>query len=134
VKALGLTGPGTVGAFTDVTPGDWFHDPVTVAAGAGLVLGVGEGRFAPNALISREEMAVIIARALGNRVPAGDGTELTSFVDRESLSDWAIPGMEAAARAGIVGGDDLHRLAPRANATRAEAVAMVQRMLAVLAE
>ena len=61
VRALGITatdGP----AFEDVANNAWFYSSVTAAAKAGLIVGY-NGYFRPDDLITREEMATIIAKA-----------------------------------------------------------------------
>jgi hypothetical protein len=131
VKALGLNTTGTTGQFTDVTADAWYYGTVNAAASAGLVSGMGAKLFAPNALITREQMAVMVAKALGNKAPAVDGTELNAFSDKSAVSSWAVSGMEEAVKAGIVSGMTADTLAPMANATRAQAAEMIYKMLAV---
>ena len=104
VKALGLSTTGTTGQFTDVADDAWCNGCVNAAVNAGLVSGMGNGLFAPNAPITREQMAVMVANALGNKAPAVDGTELNAFSDSSSVSSWAVTGMEEAVKAGIVSG------------------------------
>ena len=48
--------------FTDVPAGQWYTEAVTWAAENGVVSGVGNGRFAPNGNITREQMASILFR------------------------------------------------------------------------
>ena len=131
VKALGLSTTGTNGAFTDVTPGDWCYATVNAAFYAGLVSGIGDNLFAPNALVTREQMAAMVAKALGSKAPAVNGTELNSFKDKSAVSSWAVTGMEEAVKAGIVSGMTPDMLDPLANATRAQAAAMIYKLLGV---
>jgi hypothetical protein len=132
VKALGLSTAGTNGKFTDVTPDDWCHGYVNAAASANLVYGIGDSLFAPNALVTREQMAVMIANALGSKAPAVNGTELDAFSDKSDISSWAVTGMEEAVKAGIVSGMTPTTLAPLDNATRAQAAAMIFKLLTIL--
>jgi hypothetical protein len=131
VKALALNTSGTTGTFTDVTTGAWYYGTVNAAASAGIVYGIGDNLFAPNALVTREQMAVMVAKALGNKAPAADGTELNAFSDKSAVSSWAVSGMDEAVKAGIVNGMTADTLAPMANATRAQAAEMIYKMLAV---
>ncbi len=73
-----------------------------------------------------------VAKALGNKTPAVDGTELDSFSDKSDVSSWAVTGMEQAVKAGIVSGMTPDTLDPLANATRAQAPAMIYKLLGVL--
>jgi len=131
VKALALNTSGTTGTFTDVTAGAWYYGTVNAAASAGIVYGIGDNLFAPNALVTREQMAVMVAKALGNKAPTTNGTELNAFSDKSAVSSWAVSGMDEAVKAGIVNGMTADTLAPMANATRAQAAEMIYKMLAV---
>jgi hypothetical protein len=104
---------------------------VNAAASAGIVYGIGDNLFAPNALVTREQMAVMVAKAMGTKAPAVNGTELSAFSDSSTVDSWAVSGMEEAVKAGIVSGMTADTLAPLANATRAQAAAMIYKMLAV---
>jgi len=131
VKTLGISGSGT-SIFTDVTPSEWYYNSVSTAIYAGLVSGMGNGLFDPSAPITREQMAVMIAKALGSNAPAVTGTELNAFSDGVSVSSWAVKGMDVSVRAGIANGVTSNALAPLDNATRAQAAKMIYKMLGLL--
>ncbi len=131
-KALSLKTTGTTAQFTDVTADAWYYGAVNAAASAGLVSGTGDNLFAPNALITREQMAVMVTKALGNKAPAVNGTELNAFSDKSAVSSWAVTGMEEAVKADIVSGMTADTLAPLDNATRAQAAVMVYKLLTIL--
>jgi hypothetical protein len=130
-KALVLNTSVTTGTFTDVTAGDWYYGSVNAAASAGLVSGMGDNLFAPNALITREQMAVMVAKALGTKAPAVNGTELNAFSDSSTVDSWAVTSMKEAIKAGIISGMTANTLAPLADATRAQAAVMIYHMLTV---
>ena len=132
VKALELNTYATSDTFTDVTADAWYYGAVNAAASANLVSGMGNSLFAPNALITREQMAVMAAQALGEKVPSSEGNELNAFHDKSSLSDWAAAGMSAAIETGIVRGMTADTLAPQADATRAQAAQMMYQLLIFL--
>ena len=73
-----------------------------------------------------------VSNALGTKAPTVDGTELKPFSDRLSVSSWAVTGMEKAVKAGIVSGMTADILAPKADATRAQAAAMIFKLLSTL--
>jgi hypothetical protein len=131
-KALGLNTSGTTGTFTDVTAYDWYYGSVNAAASADLVSGIGDKLFAPNAMITREQMAVAVTKALGSKTPATNGTELNAFIDGSAVSSWAKSGVDESVKAGIVIGMTADTLAPLAEATRAQEAAMIYKMLAFL--
>ena len=132
VKALGLSTSGTTDKFTDVTKDSWYYGFVNDAASLSLISGMGDNLFTPNALITREQMAVMVTNALGDKTPVTDGTELNAFSDKSAVSSWAISGMAKAVKAGILSGITADTLAPQADATRAQAAVMIYKMLTVL--
>ncbi|MEW6661382.1 MAG: S-layer homology domain-containing protein [Bacillota bacterium] len=132
VRSLGLTARGQAHHFNDVGS-QWYGGVVRIAAGAGLVQGYDDGSFRPNNYITREEIAVILARALfnggflnnDNRGDAG----LAEFQDAGDISPWAVDELAIITRAQILRGNAEGRLFPTQNATRAEAAVMLKRML-----
>jgi hypothetical protein len=132
VKALGLNTTETTSKFTDVSADVWYNGIVNAAVSANLVSGMDDNLFAPNTLITREQMAVMAAKALGEKAPVIDGTELNAFGDKSSVSSWAVSGMSEAVKAGIVNGMTTDTLAPMANATRAQAAEMINKLLTIL--
>ena len=93
--------------------------------------------FKPNDPITREQMAVMVSRALnaaGKPVDAKSkqDTLLAKFTDRLSISGWAQVSIAESVQAGIISGVTADRFAPAANASRAEAVVMLKRMLQVV--
>jgi hypothetical protein len=132
VRALGLNTSGTTSTFTDVTADAWYYGYVNAAASANLVAGIGGNMFAPNALITREQMAVMVVNALGTKAPTIAGTELNAFSDKAAVSSWAVSGVDEAVKAGIVSGMTADTLVPLANATRAQAAEMIYNLLPIL--
>ena len=122
VRALRLqaTQPAT---FTDVKGHEWYAESVA-AAQAGLIRGRADGSFDPNGAISREEMAVLMVRALrflnGGADAVGAERPLT-FKDGDCISAWALDDVRKAVEAGLMQGVGGDRFAPRSAVTRAEA-------------
>ncbi len=103
VNMLGLEGE-LNGNFKDVSEDAWYYDAVGVAAINGLISGVGEGNFAPDATITRQDMAVMMAKAYNlqnDEVMSGSG-EL--FVDNLIISEYAREAVYASRYHEIVGG------------------------------
>ena len=114
-------------SFVDVEKNIWYADAVTWAQQKNIVNGVGGDRFAPDAPITREEFATILWRYAGEK----EGTTLPeTFVDRDSISDWAQDAIHWAVTAGVINGTDGNRLDPQGTATRAQAATMLCRYLA----
>ena len=128
VRALNISAPGEM-TFTDVAEGAWYAESIKIAAYAGLIQGY-EGQFRPEDTITREEMAVVIAKGnqfLGHTAEKG---AINRFTDQSEIAGWARDSVDIAATAGIISGMDDGRFAPGENATRAQASSMIQRLLA----
>jgi len=127
--------------FSDVAPDAWYYGAVEGLAKAGLVLGW-QGKFRPDDLVTREEMATMVVRGIaydGKKVTlTGQEVEelLARFTDRNSISDWARENAATAVKAGIVLGRAVDSespvYAPKDDAMRAEAVTMIKRLLKFL--
>ena len=117
--------------FTDVPSGQWYSTPVTWAAGAGVVNGVGENKFAPAAPVTREQLAVMLRNYalsyLGQQDPGTGST--ASFRDKNHISSWANDSVRWAVGQGILAGRDDGRLDPSGTATRAEVCTILQRFI-----
>ena len=115
-------------AFTDVAADAWYADAVNWAAGEGIVSGYGNGRFGPDDLITREQMANMLyyyAQYKGYDVSAGG--ELSSFTDGASTSGWAAEAVQWAVGSGLLSGKGGGVLDPQGTATRAEAASIFMR-------
>ena len=115
-------------AFTDVADGTWYTDAVAWAAANGIVTGINDTTFAPDAEITRESLAVILYRyAQMKELSQGETGNLTAFADGASVSDWAAEAMSWAVGEGILTGKSGNTLAPQGTATRAEVSTMLMR-------
>lgn len=121
--------------FSDVPKGAWYAGAVEAAYARGLVSGVGNGKFAPTEKITREQMAVMITRAVklagkgSSLTPAQISEALKPYADQAAVSSWAREGVAAAVKAGIVKGRTASTIVPQGKATRAEAVVMLRHFL-----
>lgn len=117
---------GTELAFTDQEQiGVWATEAVAQAVQAGVLNGYEDGRFLPDAPITRAEMATMFARALGLQTP----TNTTAFADDEAIPEWAKSAVEASRIQGILIGRGDNRFEPNSSANRAEATMIMLRML-----
>ncbi|MCL2366408.1 MAG: S-layer homology domain-containing protein [Oscillospiraceae bacterium] len=116
-------------SFDDTLSSSWYFGAVVWAARQGIVSGVGDGRFAPNRSITRQEMVVL----LNNYIEARDVTLpqhiSVAFTDLDDIAPWAVDGVAMMQGAGIIVGHADGRFAPQDVATRAEAAAMFARFL-----
>ncbi|SFB28237.1 Carbohydrate binding module (family 6) [Cohnella sp. OV330] len=143
VRGLGLAPQQAAGSFADVDPASWYARYVTAAAEQGLVTGRGADGFAPNAPISREELAVMLIRAYdlkaARQVQDGDSSGATveahavatagTFADAGDISPWAAEAVSEAAGLGLLQGREGSRFAPQAPATRAEATQLLYALI-----
>ncbi|GIP32296.1 family 10 glycosylhydrolase [Paenibacillus sp. J2TS4] len=129
-RALQLEGNEEPLAFTDRNQiGEWAQPAISLAVKAGIINGYEDGSFRPDAQISRAEMAAMIIRALTVEVQSNHST---SFADDADIPVWAKGYVAAAAQEGIIRGREGNQFAPNEQATRAEAVVMLLRMLDTL--
>ena len=120
--------------FTDVNPNAWYADSVTWAAEVGLVSGYGDGTFGVGDPLTREQMACLIAhyaRYKGHVLTERGNIE--SFADYGNVSKDAREELSLLVGAGIVSGVGGNRIDPQGTATRAQAAAIIRRVLTELA-
>jgi glycerophosphoryl diester phosphodiesterase len=135
VRSFGLSSPqGTVTSYKDVKASDWFATAVSLAADAGLVSGYEDHTFRPDAPISRQEMAVMIGRALqfaGFKAEMKPTNSVT-FSDEAQIAEWAKDAIRTASALKILNGRDGNTFSPLSTGTRAESAVMLSRMLQAL--
>lgn len=113
--------PAPVGthSFGDVPSGTWFSEAVRWAAGVGVVTGYSKTVFAPDDPITREQMVAMLYRK--------SGSPKTTYVET-GASAWARDAMSWAVSIGLIQGSE-KGYAPKDNATRAEAAAILMRFI-----
>ena len=118
--------------FADVDMGAYYANAVSWAKQNGIVNGVTETEFAPNDNITREQIAAIMhryAQYKGYDVSVGENTNILSYDDFDSISEYAIPSMQWAVGSGLIKGKSESTLNPLDNATRAEIAAILHRFI-----
>ena len=118
--------------FTDVKPGTWYYNAVAWGYDKDIVAGMTPTTFAPDGLITREQMAVLLYGYTEKYAPAylGGAASLNSFPDAASVSNWAYAAMSWAVGNGLISGiasDGADYLAPSGGATRAQIAAIMMR-------
>ena len=112
----------TTSSFYDVPAGEWYFQFVEAAYNLGIIQGTASGIFEPNALITRQDMAVMVARAA---VIAGKDLTATrdmlGFTDSGRIASYALEAVEQLVKAGAMSGKSDTEFAPLENATRAQA-------------
>lgn len=129
-RMAGMPAAAAEAGFADVDPQKYYAGAVDWAVEAGVTNGVGDGKFAPNQAIARQEMATMLHRyATATGLDISDGAELGDFTDAANVSSWALEAMCWAVAEGIIEGYPNGRLMPRTNATRAQAAVILCRYL-----
>ncbi len=118
--------------FTDVAPGAWYYDAVAWAYFNNVVSGTSATTFAPNDVITREQMAVILYGYTAEFASefTGNAASLDTFPDAGSVANWAYAAMSWAVGNGLISGmgsGGVSYLAPQGSATRAQASAIIMR-------
>ncbi len=134
VAAFGFTGTGDT-TFADSTS-HWALPQIKIAANNNLVTGVTQSNgvnFLPDNNISREQVASILYRAAEKRgITLPKTSDAISFGDQGKISSYAAAAVDAMQKAGIIGGSESNGttiFSPQGNATRAQAVKMIQGLL-----
>ena len=107
--------------FADVPADAPYAAAVRWAADLGIILG-NNGLFNPNQIISRQQLVAMFyryAQVMGYDTSAGEETNILSYNDIFSVSEYAIPGLQWACGAGVVSGYADGYLRPHGTATRA---------------
>ncbi len=128
VRAFGLESDNTEN-FADVNTADYYAKELAVARNTGIVSGMGNNMYAPADSITREDMMVMIYRALktlGYELDAGSA----EAADIDNVSDYAKEAVHALMVNGLVKGKDGY-IDPEANTTRAEVAVLLERVLEV---
>ena len=114
-KKLGLTGSAR-NTFADVSAGKWYTEAILRCVKAGIMSGYSETRFGTSDKLTREQGAVILAKAF--QVDQLNGR--TAFSDDSSISRWAAGSVKAMASKGLVTGMGNNRFEPKKPLTRAQ--------------
>ena len=126
----GVEYTGKTDSFTDVSAKDWFAKGANWAAANHIVSGMGNGLFAPNSDVTREQTAVILygyARMIG--LDTAGRSSLARFHDANSVSSWAADAVKWAVHSGLISGMPGDLLAPQGTTTRAEMATIMRKFV-----
>lgn len=127
-----LEGQPAAGAcpFADVKAGSYYEQAIAWAAENGIVNGISATVFKPDSTITREQFATILYRYAkdykGYDVSVGEDTNILSYADAFSISDYAFSALQWACGTGLMNGSG-DALMPGDGATRAQAAAILYR-------
>jgi alpha-tubulin suppressor-like RCC1 family protein len=119
-------------------PSDTFSDAdnleILKAYNLGIAAGVGDGKFAPNNQVTREQIAVMFHRAMQAGKPNLQApiAQAPAFKDAGQVSGWAQEAVADMSARGIISGMGDERFNPKETATREQAIALVKRAYELL--
>lgn len=116
----------TASTFSDVAAADWCFAAVQWAFENGITTG-SDGKFNPNASITREQMAAMLYRCAEYKgsVSNAEGMSVQEFSDYDNISSWVQAPIQWAMNNGIISGNTDGSFAPQRSATRAQAAKMI---------
>lgn len=122
-KLFGNVDTGAEAHFQDVPQTHWASQAIAQAANRGWMSGYPDGKFQPDAALTRAEMAVLLHK-LGMKTAQQAGTGFTDI-----QGHWAESAIVQAQASGIIGGYADGRFRPDRPLTRAEAVTILNKVL-----
>ncbi len=130
IRTLGLAAESEAEQFADVDPTAEYAEAVAIGKSLGILNGVGENKFMPEAEITRQDLMAICARGMRliKELPTSDDTEKTDFSDWEIVADYAEKDIVAMVQLGIIQGNADGSLNPIGHTTRAEAAVIMERI------
>ena len=115
-------------SFTDVVSGQYYTDAVAWANANGIVTGYGNGKFGPNDVVTREQLAAILYRyAQYKGYDITKKADLSGYSDNGQVSAYAKDALAWANAAKLINGVTNTTLVPQGNATRAQVSAILHR-------
>ncbi|PLT44038.1 S8 family serine peptidase [Paenibacillus sp. FSL W8-1187] len=126
-RGLGLTTTSKA-PFTDLASGAWYTDAVSAAYAAGLINGYADGTFRPNGIISRQELAVMLAKAADLAGAKSDSGKFTTYSDAGKFGAFAKDSIAAVTASGLMEGS-AGAFDPLGSTTREAAATVLHKLL-----
>ena len=122
---LGLTPTNEKISFSDVNEGHWASEVISLVAQHKIMNGTGDGRFAPNANLTRAQIAQILYNA--GLYSSSINRQINSFID-VGHNHWAYIAIETMKQEGILNGYSDGRFGPNNSTSRAHIAAIIYRL------
>ena len=129
VRLLGLKATTDISAYKDVKNDDWFYDAISKCVASGIMIGITDDEMSPNGTLTREQMFVMFARAMGIK----EETAEKNVPDQSDISDWSEGYINALVNNGYVEGMEDGRIAPKLNINRASVMALLKQTVTTYA-
>jgi hypothetical protein len=117
-------------SFKDVKASDWYYSNLSVANAAGYIQGYSDGSFGPNKKVTRQEIAVIVSKLLA----LSSSDSANKFSDTAASPLWSKGAIGSVYDKGIMSGYSDNTFHPESFTTRAEAIVILDRSLALTSE
>ncbi len=115
--------------YTDVPSDAWFVTEIAKAKAAGYIAGYEDGTMRPNAEISRQEVAAILAVIM--KLDSSDESALSAFTDGAAIPAWSRGYIAAMVKAGYIAGYPDKSFKAQNAISRAESTVILARTLGV---
>jgi hypothetical protein len=137
-KSLKLPTEESRTGFADIDVKSWYAPYVAAARKAGIVNGISETEYEPDRVVTREEMAAMVIRAVKQwknvSISAEDLARMERFADNDEISDWAYNDVYTAKHLQLVVGRDGLQFAPDSKTLRGEAAMLIYNFLKAIGE
>ncbi|MDU0203137.1 cadherin-like beta sandwich domain-containing protein [Paenibacillus sp. MAH-36] len=134
VRTLGIKSSGDDAPFKDMNAKEWYNNAVNAAVKAGIITGYEDGTFRPEQTITRQEMAVMMNRALlaaGYNEQKAQG-EPPSYEDQKQIQPWSQEAIYHLGKLKLMEGTSSSSFDPDMEATRAQSAVLLLRVLQAL--
>lgn len=113
--------------FKDVQTEDWYADYVNWAVAKGIISGCGNGTFAPNDVVTREQMAVMTDKFIkAMNFDLQTVNENSDFTDKDKINSWSKASIAKMQQLNIINGKPDGSFVPQGTTTRAEAATVIK--------
>jgi hypothetical protein len=103
-------------SFKDIDAEAQYTEAIRWAAAVKIVNGYSESSFAPNDILTREQLATILwryAKYKNTDISVGENTNILSYDDASDVSEYAIPAFRWSCGSGVLSGNTASTLAPK---------------------
>lgn len=129
VLALGYEVKDYGNNFDDVSKSSKYYEYLSTAKYYKITLGEGDNRFGMGKDITREDLCTMIVRGANALVDPIKTNNPKSFLDVNTVSDYASDSVRVLSEKDIIRGDDLGNFNPKNNCTRAEFCTIISRLI-----
>lgn len=130
VKSLGLSVKSDTN-FDDIKEGSYYYDAVAIAKKLGITNGVGDNKFNPTEQISRQDMMVLVTKAMRiakKLSTTGSTFDISGYSDVTQVSGYAMEAVSTLIKERIIEGIGNNMINPKGTVTRAETAMIIYKL------